>query len=119
METKTINRLYSTPLLHAAVQYGDIVYLSGATPDDRDAGMGGQTTQALDKVAKWLEHFGSDRSRMLTSMVYLKDISLYDEMNEAWGAWFQGKDQPTRAVVAVASLGPRSLIEIVVTAAKR
>jgi enamine deaminase RidA (YjgF/YER057c/UK114 family) len=113
-----IERFHSTPLLHGAVHHGNTVYLCGATADDKSAGMAEQTTQALEKVAKWLKHFGSDRSRMLNAMIYLTDMSLIEELNDAWAKWFDGKDQPTRAAIGVADLGPNTLVEIVVTAAK-
>lgn len=113
-----IERFHQTPLLHAAIHHGDTVYLCGATADDKSAGMGEQTTQALNKAAKWLQHFGSDRSRMLNAMIYLTDMSRKNEMDAAWAAWFDGKDQPTRAAIGVAELGPGTLIEIVITAAK-
>ncbi|QBR03418.1 RidA family protein [Paraburkholderia pallida] len=114
-----IQRFHGTPLLHGAVHHGNTVYLCGATAEDKSAGMGAQTTQALDKVAKWLKHFGSDRTLMLNAMIYTTDMSQIGELNEAWAAWFNGADQPTRAAIGVADLGPGTLIEIVVTAALR
>ena len=113
-----IDRFHGTPLLHAAVHHGDTVYLCGATAEDRSVGMGAQTTQVLEKVAKWLKHFGSDRAHMLNAMIYITDMNQIEEMNDAWATWFDGKDQPTRAAIGVADLGPDVLIELVVTAAK-
>jgi enamine deaminase RidA (YjgF/YER057c/UK114 family) len=39
-------------------------------------------------------------------------------MNEAWLAWIDTKNPPTRACVAVELGTPETLVEIVVTAAK-
>lgn len=113
-----IERFHQTPLLHAAVHHGNTVYLCGATAEDKSAGMAEQTQQALEKAARWLKHFGSDRSLMLNAMIYVTDMSKMDELNTAWSKWFDGKNQPTRAAIGVADLGPGTLIEIVVTAAK-
>jgi enamine deaminase RidA (YjgF/YER057c/UK114 family) len=114
-----IKRLGGTELLHCAVQHGDVVYLSGVTADDRSLGMAGQTTQVLDKIAKWLSHFGSDRSNMLSASIYLADMAKKDEMNQAWGQWFEREHLPTRATIGSSDLGAGVLIEIVVTAAAK
>ena len=94
-----IDRFHGTPLLHAAVHHGDTVYLCGATAEDRSVGMGAQTTQVLEKVAKWLKHFGSDRAHMLNAMIYITDMNQIEEMNDAWATWFDGKDQDRKSVV--------------------
>ena len=112
-----IQRMGGTELLHCAVRHGDILYLSGATADDRDADMALQTRQVLDKISTWLSHFGSDRDHMLSASVYVSDMALKDEMNAAWRTWFDGRHLPTRATIGAADLGPGVLIEIVVTAA--
>jgi hypothetical protein len=39
-----------------------------------------------------------------------------DEMNAAWTAFFKPEDLPARATVAVAQLGPQTLIEVIATA---
>ncbi|ALP68536.1 RidA family protein [Paraburkholderia caribensis] len=113
-----IKRLHGKPLLHLAVHHDNTVYLCGATADDRSVGLGEQTTQALNKLAKWLEISGSHRSLLLNTMIYITDMSRKDELNAAWEAWFDGKDQPTRACIGVADLGPNILVEIVGIAAK-
>jgi enamine deaminase RidA (YjgF/YER057c/UK114 family) len=91
-----ITRLGSTELLHCAVRHDNVVYLSGVTADERNAGMAGQTLQVLEKIAKWLTHFGSDRAHMLSASIYLSDMSMKDEMNAVWKKWFGGQDMPAR-----------------------
>jgi enamine deaminase RidA (YjgF/YER057c/UK114 family) len=112
-----IKRLGATELLHCAVQHDNVLYLSGVTADERSADMGGQTLQVLEKIAKWLAHFGSDRANMLSASIYLSDLSLKDDMNAAWKKWFDGKNLPTRATIGSSDLGAGVLIEVVVTAA--
>jgi enamine deaminase RidA (YjgF/YER057c/UK114 family) len=53
----------------------------------------------------------------LSATVYLADIDLKDEMNEAWMAWVDRKNLPARAAVGV-DLTPGTLVEIMVSAAK-
>jgi enamine deaminase RidA (YjgF/YER057c/UK114 family) len=50
-------------------------------------------------------------------MVYITTMKDKDEMNAAWTQFFNPEDLPARATVAVAQLGPGTLIEVVATAA--
>jgi enamine deaminase RidA (YjgF/YER057c/UK114 family) len=79
--------------------------------------MKGQTEQVLRKIDGVLAAAGTDKSRILSATVYLADIDLKDEMNEAWMAWVDRKNLPARAAVGV-DLTPGTLVEIMVSAAK-
>ena len=69
-----------------AVVHGDLVYLSGLVADDKSLSTKGQTEQVLAKIDDVLAAAGTNKSRILTSTVYLADIDAKDEMNEAWMA---------------------------------
>jgi enamine deaminase RidA (YjgF/YER057c/UK114 family) len=101
----------------SAVVHGNLVYLSGIVADDKSLPMKGQTEQVLRKVDAVLAASGTDKSRILSATVYLADIDLKDEMNEAWMAWVDRKNLPARAAVGV-DLTPDTLVEIMVCAAK-
>jgi enamine deaminase RidA (YjgF/YER057c/UK114 family) len=97
--------------------HDNVVYLSGIVADDKSLPMKGQTEQVLRKIDAVLAATGTDKSRILTSTVYLADIKLKDDMNEAWMAWVDRKNLPTRAAVGV-DLTPGTLVEIMVSAAR-
>jgi 2-iminobutanoate/2-iminopropanoate deaminase len=101
----------------SAVVHGHLVYLSGLVADDKSLPMKGQTEQVLRKIDAVLAAAGSDKSRILSATVYLADIDLKDEMNEAWMGWVDRKNLPARAAVGV-DLTPGTLVEIMVCAAK-
>jgi enamine deaminase RidA (YjgF/YER057c/UK114 family) len=101
----------------SAVVFGDMVFLSGTVADDKSLPMKGQTEQVLRKIDAVLARAGSDKSRILSATVYMADASLKDEMNEAWMAWVDRSNLPTRTAVG-AALTPGTLVEITICAAK-
>ena len=66
-----------------AVVWNGRVFLSGTVADDKTQPMKGQTEQVLRKIDALLAQAGTDKSRILSATVYLADIALKDDMNEA------------------------------------
>jgi len=102
---------------HRAVQTNGVLYLSGITAGDTTAGMLGQTEQILAKVAALLTELGSDKSKVLAATIYITDMGVKEQMNQAWTAFFRPEELPARATLGVKDLGPGVLIEVMVTAA--
>lgn len=100
-----------------AAVFGDLVFCSGMVADDKSQGMTGQTAQVLKKIDAVLAQAGTNKSRILSATVYMQDAALKDEMNEAWMAWVDRANLPTRTAVG-AVLTPGTLVEITVFAAK-
>lgn len=113
-----IARMLQTPIMHRLVEHSGVVYLGGVVADDCSQSMGGQTAQVCAKLDTLLAEAGTDKSRILSAMLYITDMSLKGEMNEAWTAWIAADDLPTRATIGVADLGKDVLIEVVITAAR-
>ena len=99
-----------------AVIHGDTAWLSGIVADDKTASMKDQTAQILAKIDSVLAGIGSDKTRILSAVVYLADMDQKDAMNEAWMAWMHKDHPPARAAVGV-TLTPGTLVEIMVQAA--
>ncbi len=98
--------------------YNGIVYLAGVTAEDRSQDAQGQTRQALARVEKFLALAGTDKSRLLTAQIWLKDIKDdFAAMNEVWDAWTAPNASPTRATAQCDMGAPDVLVEIIVTAA--
>jgi enamine deaminase RidA (YjgF/YER057c/UK114 family) len=100
-----------------AVVYENLVFLSGIVADDKSVPVKEQTEQVLATIDKFLVEAGTDKTRILTSTVYMADLSQKDLMNEAWMAWLDKADLPARAAVGV-QLTPNTLVEIMVCATK-
>ena len=60
---------------------------------------------------------GTDKSKILSAVVYVTDIKRKSEMNRAWDEWVDRKNPPMRACIGV-DLEPPHIVEIVVTAVK-
>lgn len=98
-----------------AVIHNGMVWLSGVVPDDKTLDMKEQTAQVLAKIDAALEAAGTDKRRIVSSVVYLADMDQKDAMNEAWMAWMDPECPPARAAVGV-TLTPGTLVEIMVQA---
>ena len=73
----------------------------------------------LRQIEQRLAEAGSDKTRILRTQIYLKDISDIAAMNEVWDAWVVSGSAPPRATVQAALANPAYLIEVVVTAAAK
>ncbi|MCE8015795.1 RidA family protein [Halomonas sp. MCCC 1A17488] len=100
-----------------AVIHNDTIYLCGQVAEDRKADITGQTETMLAKVDALLESVGSSRQHLLSATVYLKDMSLFEEMNHVWDAWVPEGCAPARACVEAKMASPELMVEISAIAA--
>ena len=101
-----------------AVVYNGMVFVGGMTADDRSQDIRGQTKQTLAKIEKFLADAGTDKSRLLSAQIWIKDITKdFAAMNEIWEAWTAPNAAPTRATAQCEMGAPDVLVEIIVTAA--
>ena len=106
------------PTMSQAVIHNDIVYLSGQV-DGTAEDVVGQTKNVLAKVDKYLEEAGTDKSKLLTSTIWLKDIERdFAVFNQVWCEWIDKNNKPVRATTEASLAAPNMLVEIQVTAAK-
>ncbi|MGN7930482.1 RidA family protein [Sphingopyxis sp. 22461] len=113
----SIERLHSGPRMSQAVIHGGIVYLAGqvgAPGEDATA----QTHAILASIDELLAEAGTDRSHLLTAMVWLADMADFAAMNVVWEEWIGGANAPTRATGEVRLATPDYRVEIIVTAAR-
>jgi enamine deaminase RidA (YjgF/YER057c/UK114 family) len=108
----TIMRHKSGPRMSQAVRAGDMVYLSGTIPDDRQADIVAQTTETLSKINTLLAEMGGDKSNLVSMQVWLSDMADFSGMNQAWERWVDPDHAPTRATAGVALASPGVRIEI-------
>ena len=113
-----LQRFHVGPRLSEMAVHNGAIYLAGQVPDDPSKDIKGQTAEVLAMVDRLLAEAGSDKSRILMTQIFLKDIGEIGQMNEVWDAWIPAGHTPPRATVQAAMANEQYRIEIVVTAAK-
>ncbi len=113
-----------TPAGHysQAVVYGGVVYVAGQLgkhPHDHESDPGGagqQTRQALENVATILDAAGSGLRYAIQITIYVSDIDMWEEVNEAY-ADVMGDHKPARVIVPVKKFMDPFVVEVVAIAA--
>ena len=100
-----------TPTRSRAVVHGDLVFTVAVAPDPVTSSMYVQSVKAR------LALCGSHKSKILSAIVYIADMSRKSEMNRAWDEWVDKGNPPLRACIGVDLESPH-IVEVVVTAAK-
>ncbi|MDO4222697.1 MAG: RidA family protein [Acinetobacter sp.] len=112
-----ITKIDSNQAITEIAVYNGVVYLAGQVPNQDDLDIVGQTQQVLANIDQALAKVGSDKSKLLSAQIYIKDLADFDAFNAQWIDWLTGVTPPTRATVQAHLVNPNWLIEIVVTAA--
>jgi enamine deaminase RidA (YjgF/YER057c/UK114 family) len=112
-----IQRLHVAARYSEAAVFNGVVYLAGMVPECDASDIRSQTADVLRQIDLRLAEAGSDKTRILRTQIYLKDIADIAAMNEVWDAWVVAGSAPPRATVQAALAHPAYLIEVVVTAA--
>jgi enamine deaminase RidA (YjgF/YER057c/UK114 family) len=112
----TITRHNVGPRLTQAVVHGNTVYLAGQVAAGSPT-VRGQTEEILRKIDDLLKAAGSDKSKLLSTTIYLANMATYDEMNAACDAWVDPRNTPARATVEARLAAPKYLVEIMAVAA--
>jgi len=105
-----------TPTRSRAVAHDGIVFTVAVSPDPAPS-FYEQTRKALKRIDESLAMSGTDKSLILSVIVYIADIGRKEEMNRAWDEWVDRANPPMRACLGVDLEHPH-LVEIVATAAK-
>ena len=112
-----IQRLHVAARYSEAAIFNGMVYLAGMVPECEATDIRNQTADVLRQIEQRLLEAGSDKTRILRTQIYLKDIGDIAAMNEIWDAWVVAGSAPPRATVQAALANPDYKIEVVVTAA--
>jgi enamine deaminase RidA (YjgF/YER057c/UK114 family) len=105
------------PRMSRIVVNNGVVYISGQT-DATGKTIEEQTKNVLAKVDALLEEAGTDKSKLLTSSIWLKDMETdYDGFNDVWNNWIDPDQKPVRATVENSMARSILLVEVQATAA--
>lgn len=113
-----IKRRDSNSRMSKSVSYGDLVFLAGQVGSASSAGVTAQTAEVLAKIDAALAEAGSDKSKLLSALIHLKDMSDFGAMNKVWEAWVAPGQTPARTTVQATLADPNLVVEITVVAAK-
>ena len=93
-----ITRIDTTVRSSRTVIYNGIVLVDGMTAEDCTQDITGRAKQTLARIEKYLALAGTDKSRLLTAQIWLKDIcNDFNAMNAVWNAWTAPDTPPTWA----------------------
>lgn len=113
-----IKRIDMGTRMSEAVVHNGTVYLSGSAADSMDADITVQTQETLAYIDQMLAKAGSDKSKLLSAVIWIKSFKDFAAMNAVWDKWVDPKNPPVRACVHSAELfDDRCLVEIKVIAA--
>ncbi len=111
----SIKRIEPGKRMSGAVVHGNTVYLAGQVGEG--ATVTEQSKSALAEVDRLLAAAGSDKSKILQTIIYLSDMSTFAEMNAVWEAWIDPANPPARATSGAPLATPDYKVEFIVTAA--
>jgi len=106
-----------TPTRSRAVVHDDLVLTVAVAPEPVTPSMYEQSAKALARIDESLAMCGTDKSKILSAIVYITDMARKSEMNRAWDEWVDRGNPPMRACIGV-ELEPPHIVEIVATAVK-
>lgn len=100
-----------------AVKTGNLVFISGqialvpGTGELNNADIETETHQVMKNLEALLAAASADFSQVVKTTIFLSDMSLFLEVNEIYGQYFE-KDFPARETVAVKGLPKNVQVEI-------
>lgn len=106
-----------------AIQAGSTVYISGQLSHDMEANFVGdgdfdlQVRTTFSNLDRVLDDCGAERTNVVQTTVYVKDLARHFEAIERAHAEYFGKHRPTSTVLGVVDLAfPEQLVEIAAVA---
>ena len=115
----TIQRFETGPRMSQVVIHGNTVYLAGVVASNAPGkSVTEQTQDVLKTIDGHLARAGTDKSKLLSTNIYITDMKNFAEMNAVWDKWVSPGNTPARATVEAKLAAPDYLVEIMVVAAK-
>lgn len=113
-----IQRQLTNERMSQIVTHNGTVYLAGQVGDDLSAGIEQQTRETLATIEQLLDQAGTDKTRLLSVTIYMKDIDAdFAGMNAVWDQWLPAGVAPARATVEAKLCEAEILVELSVVAA--
>jgi len=106
-----------------AVQFGDMLFISGQIPIDPKSGnlvmdsIQAETKQVMENLSAILQEAGMSFSNILKTTIFLTDMGQFAQVNEIYGSYFSS-GAPARETVQVSGLPKGVNVEISMIAGK-
>jgi len=113
----TIQRHNVGKRLSEIVVHNGTVYLAGEVPDDTSKDITAQTEEVLGKIDRLLKQVGTDKSRLISAQIFLRDMGDFAGMNAAWEKLVVPSQTPVRATIEAKLANPEYKVEIMAIAA--
>lgn len=114
----SIQRFHVGKRLSEMAIHNNTIYLAGQVADDPSQDITDQTQQVLASIDRLLAEAGSDKTKILSTTIYVTDMAEFPAMNVVWDAWVPQGHTPPRATVEAKLARPAFKIEIQVIAAQ-
>lgn len=114
----SIERIGSNDRMSKIVKHNGTIYLCGQTASDPAWDTAEQTQRCLDKIDALLAEAGSERNKLLSITIYVRDMKDFAAMNAVYDAWVADIEKPARACVEARMARPDVLVEFSVIAAQ-
>ena len=106
-----------------AVKHGDILFVSGQIPVDRNGrteknDIRRATRLVMENISAILEAAGMGMQNVVKASIFLQDLSDFAIVNEVYGSYFTDDIPPARETLQVARLPKDVPVEISVIAVK-
>ncbi|WP_417808136.1 RidA family protein [Thioclava sp.] len=111
----TVKRIEPGARMSQAVVHNGTIYLAGQVGHGADVTE--QSKDALASVERLLAEAGSDKSKILSTTIWLATMDDFAAMNAVWDAWVDPKAPPARACGEARLATPDYLVEFMVIAA--
>jgi enamine deaminase RidA (YjgF/YER057c/UK114 family) len=115
----TITRRAFTGRFNRIVEAGGFIFLSGVVARDAEGDIKAQTLDVLSQIDALLAEAQASKSDIVSANIWLADIGMIAEMNEAWDTWLDKDNAPVRATVESRLARNDLLVEIQVQAFRR
>ena len=96
----SIQRFETGPRMSQVVVHGNTVYLAGVVANKaKGKSTTEQTQEILSIIDGHLAKAGTDKSKLLSTNIYITDMKNFAEMNAVWDKWVSPGNTPARATV--------------------
>ena len=107
-----------------AVQFGDILFISGQVAIEPISGemmtenIQSETRRVMENLHSILTEAGLGFENVLKSSIFLVDLNQFGKVNEVYGSYFENENAPARETIQVSALPKNANVEISMIAGK-